>query len=178
MQQLFEKLKTDTSIRVALDAFCAERRQNLIYGITGSQKSLITAAGMSANPRPIVIVTSSNETLDQWKNDLTSFLPEKMIVDLPAADVITFTAAAKSLELSARRTNTLGQLARGESIIVLVTAEGACQKVLPKQEFLNNRVTLTNGGTVNREGVIEIIPTKSQIVNLEVNRFDHKLTVK
>lgn len=30
----------------------------------------------------------------------------------------------------------------------------------------------------NREGVIEIIPTKSQIVNLEVNRFDHKLTVK
>ena len=157
MQQLFEKLKTDTSIRVALDAFCAERRQNLIYGITGSQKSLITAAGMAANPRPIVIVTSSNETLDQWKNDLTSFLPEKTIVDLPAADVITFTAAAKSLELSARRMNTLGQLARGESVIVLVTAEGACQKVLPKQEFLNNQVTLTNGGTVNREGVIEVL---------------------
>lgn len=166
MQQLFEKLKTDTAIRTALDAFCAQGRQSLIYGITGSQKSLITAAAIAANRQTMVIVTSNNESLEQWRQDLTGFLPETMIVDLPAADVVTFTAAAKSVELSSRRMNTLGRLIRQEPVIVLATAEGACQKVLPKEEFLNNRITVTNGSAVNRENLL------ADLVQLGYERVD------
>ncbi|WP_312423302.1 transcription-repair coupling factor [Anaerospora hongkongensis] len=155
MQHLFESLQTDKTIKQALACFQARGRQSLVYGITGSQKSVIAAAGMRASKRPLVIITATNDNLEQWRTDLTTMLPDLPVVDLPAADIVTFTAAAKSLELTARRMDVLGRMARGERVIVLTTAEGAAQKVLPKQEFLNSQVTLSATGEIDRTEILE-----------------------
>lgn len=154
MKQLFEALKTDQAIRQALEAFRVQGRQSLIYGVTGSQKSLIAAAGIQASKRPVVIITSGNESLEQWRSELAAMLPEIPVLDLPAADMVTFTAAAKSMELSARRMAALGCLARGEQVIVLTNPEGATQKVLPKQEFLNSQIVLQSGSEISREDLL------------------------
>lgn len=154
MQQLVEALKTDKVINQALECFRSAGRQSLIYGITGSQKSLIVAAGVRLSKRPAVIITAGNDNLEQWRSDLHTLVPDIPVLDLPAADIVTFTAAAKSMELAAKRMEALGALVRGAPVIVLATAEGAAQKVLPRQEFLNSQILLTAEGERNRDDLL------------------------
>ena len=157
MQQLLETITTDTAIRQASESFRADSRQSLIYGVTGSQKSVVAAAGIMLTKRPTIIITATNDNVEQWRSDLTSLLPDRTILDLPAADLVTFTAAAKSLELSAQRMNALGRLARGEPVIVLAAADGASQKVLPKQEFMNSQISLAVNNTISRNEFLETL---------------------
>ncbi len=154
MRTLFAALYEDTALRQAQTALAVANTQSLVYGITGAQKSVLIAAAFQQAARPTVIMTASHETSELLRTDLMSLLPEVTVVELPAIDIVTFAAAAKSVELAARRMDVLSRMARGENIIILATAEAAMQKVLPKQEFLNSRVTLTRGGAVKREELV------------------------
>lgn len=154
MLTLFAALYEDKALRRAQAAFAANA-QTLVYGITGAQKSVLIAGAFQAAPRPTIIITASHEATEALKNDFAALLPDIPVVELPAIDIVTFAAAAKSIELAAKRMDVLSRMVRGEKIIVLVTAEAAMQKVLPKQEFLNSRITITGGGIVNREDLIQ-----------------------
>lgn len=151
MKPLFELLQNDKAVQNAIAAYGAANKQNLIYGVTGSQKSALLAAAFSHKPRPAIIVTASSEGLEQLRSDLTALLPGVTIMDLPAIDIVTFTAAAKSVELAARRLEVLGRLLRGERLIVLAAPEAVIQKVMTRDEFLNSRISLTAAGTINRD---------------------------
>ncbi|MEG6586194.1 transcription-repair coupling factor [Dendrosporobacter sp. 1207_IL3150] len=155
MNKLFEVMANDAALRKAIDSYNGEIGQSVVYGITGTQKSAVIAAAYYRNPRTTVVVTGSNEGLEQLRSDLTTLLPETIVIDLPALDIITFSAAAKSVELAARRMDVLGRLVRQEKIIVLVTAEAAVQKGLSRQEFENNRLNLAVGIEIAREQVLE-----------------------
>lgn len=157
MQNLFDAMKADAAVRKAIAAFEGLRRQNMIYGITGTVKSAVLAAGYYYAPRPTVIVTTGNEALEQWRSELTTLLPPAEILDFPAADIVTFTAAAKSVELAAKRMNVLGRLADGSSAIVLTTIEAAVQKVIPKEGFLGQRICLTAGQQLNLTDTIGLL---------------------
>ncbi|XER04857.1 Transcription-repair-coupling factor [Sporomusa rhizae] len=155
MLTLFAALQEDKALQRAQAAFAAATAQSLIYGLTGAQKSVLVAGSFQASARPTVIVTASQEAAEILRADFAALLPEVPVVELPAIDIVTFAAAAKSVELAAKRMDVLSRMARGEKIIVLVTAEAAMQKVLPKQEFLNSRLALTSGGPINREDLIQ-----------------------
>lgn len=151
---LFAAAEGDLSVGAAVNAYGAVQKQSLIYGVAGPQKSLLLAAAYQRRPRTMAVITANHEALELLRADLTTLLPQAAILELPALDIVTFTVAAKSLELSARRMDVLGRLARGENVIVLTTAEAAIQKVMPKQEFLNSRLTLARGEILNRDEVI------------------------
>ena len=155
MNKLFEAMATDAALVKALDSFHAQEQQNVVYGLTGSQKSAIIAAAYDKSPRSTVIITGSNEGLELLRTDLSTLLPDVMVVDLPALDIVTFSAAAKSVELAARRMDVLGRMVRKEKIIVLATAEAAIQKGLSRQEFENNRLNVAVGLETTREQVLE-----------------------
>ncbi|BBB91231.1 MAG TPA: transcription-repair coupling factor [Methylomusa anaerophila] len=154
MLTLFATLRSDQQLRLAEKAYAAKCKQTLIYGVTGSQKSALIASAYQAAPRPTVIVATRSEGTEKLKSDLMAFLPETPVYDLPALDIVTFTVAAKSMELAARRMDVLSRMARGEKAIFIAVAEAAVQKVLPKQEFLNNRMSLSRGEMVAREELI------------------------
>lgn len=155
MNKLFEAMATDAALAKALDCYKAQGQQNVVYGLTGAQKSAIIAAAYHKNPRATVIVTGNHEGLEQLRTDLGTLLPDAVIVDLPALDIVTFSAAAKSVELAARRMDVLGRLVRQENIIVLATVEAAMQKGLSRQEFENNRLNVAVGIEITREQVLE-----------------------
>ncbi|CUH96484.1 hypothetical protein P22_2574 [Propionispora sp. 2/2-37] len=154
MKKLFDMIKTDTSIVQAITGLTAAEGQSLIYGVTASQKSLMLSAAFKAMPRTMVVVAGTHETIDQLERDLSTLLPDVEVVEMPVVDVVNFTVTAKSTELFARKMNVLGRIARGENIIVLVTAQAAIQKVPPRREFLNSRLTLGVGEEVNREQLL------------------------
>jgi len=154
MNSFFQVLRKDQTLARAVDAFRAEKRQSLIYGITGTQKSALLGAAYCATPRPTVVITAGREALEQLRLDLSTFLPGVTVVELPPQDIITFTAAARSVELAALRMDVLSRLTRGEDAIILVSAEAAVQKVLPRQDFIHNRLTVVSGAILNREQML------------------------
>jgi transcription-repair coupling factor (superfamily II helicase) len=166
MLTLFAALYEDKALRQAQTAFSSASGQRLIYGVTGTQKSVLIASAFQAAARPIVIIAANHETVDMYRSDFAALIPEVPVVELPAIDIVTFAAAAKSVELAAKRMDVLSRLARGEKVIVLATVEAAMQKVLPKQEFLNSRITIQHNSVITREDLI------SSLVEFGYERVD------
>lgn len=157
MQKFFEAIKADPAVKSAITAFAGPQKQNMIYGVTGTVKSAVLAAGYFYSPRSTVIITGGNEALEQWRSELIAFLPETEILDFPAADIVTFTVAAKSVELTAKRMNALGRLADGSPVIVLTTIEAAAQKVVSKDDFLSRRISLSVNQTMSLTDTIGLL---------------------
>ncbi|MBP2634324.1 MAG: mfd [Firmicutes bacterium] len=151
---LFSALPEDKALRQAMAAFAQPNGQGLIYGVTGAQKSVFLAAAFQAARKPTVIIGATQEAVDVFRNDFATLLPEVSVLELPALDLVTFSAAAKSVELAAKRMDVLNRLARGEKLIVLATAEAAMQKVLPKQDFLNSRISIHHDSVISREELV------------------------
>ncbi|MBP2650773.1 MAG: mfd [Firmicutes bacterium] len=154
MEELFKASSRDANFGQAVDVLCEKDGQSLIYGITGTQKTVLLAAAQVKKSRPLVVIAAGREALEQIKTDLTTLLPQTVVLELPAQDIITFSAAAKSVELAAKRMDVLSRLVRGEKVIVLAGVEAIAQKVLPKQAFINNRVTVINGQQIARDQLL------------------------
>lgn len=155
MEKLFEVLMTDPTMMKVVDCFGLENDQSLVYGLAGSQKAAVIAASYEKHPRTTVIITSTNEAVQLLKDDLTMLLPEEAILELPALDMVTFSAAAKSIELAARRMDVLGRLIRKEKIIVLAGAAAAIQKGVSKREFERSSLSLAMGMVLERDEILE-----------------------
>ena len=155
MNKLFEIMKQDPGMKRVIAVSQLTVSQSQIYGVTGVQKSALLAAAYQSAPKPTVIVTGNHESVEQLRADFVTLLPNTLVLELPALDIITFTAVAKGVELAARRMDILGRLIRGENIIVLATPEAAMQRVLPREHFENNRITISNGSEMIREDLLE-----------------------
>ena len=166
MTTLFSACSADPQIALAKSAICADSKKTLVYGLTGSQKSLLIAAAYKDIPKQTLIVTQNQETLEKLNSDLVSLLPNEKILTLPPLDIVTFAAAAKSIELSAVRLDVLSRILRGEKLIVLAESQSVMQKMPRKQDFLNSRISLSYGETVNRELII------ASLVNFGYERVD------
>ncbi|HWR40083.1 MAG TPA: transcription-repair coupling factor [Patescibacteria group bacterium] len=151
---LFDAAAADPSFQDVLNVCGALKKHSVIYGVTGSQKHLLLAATYRKRPRTMIVVTAYQDGLEQLRSDVTTLLPGVAVVELPALDIVTFTVAAKSIELAARRMDVLGRIARGESLIVLTTTEAAIQKVIPRQDFLNSRLNLVRGASIQRDSLV------------------------
>lgn len=155
MDKLFKIMQIDQGIKRALVTYGMKNGQSQVYGVTGVQKSALLAAAYQSGSKTMVIVTSNYEAVEYLRADFATLIPEAIVLELPVLDIVTFTAAAKGIELAARRMDVLGRILRGEKVIVLATAEAAMQKVLAKEDFENSRITIKNGGEVIREQLIE-----------------------
>lgn len=154
MQPLFDAIQTDKALQQALAACTAANKASLIYGLTGTQKSVLLAAAYHKKPRATFIITVSGESLSQLKSDLVTLLPEAPVLELPALDFVTFSVTAKGLELTAQRLDIYSRLLGGEPVIVLATAEAIMQKAPPKEELVNSRVSFAAGGIVQLEKLL------------------------
>lgn len=166
MNYLLDALCQDKSFARAITAYAANHAQTMIYGLSGSPKSALIAAGFAASPRATLIIVGSTEAIDQYRTDFEALLPKVTVLDLPAADMITFSADAKSIELAAKRMKVLSALAVGQPVIALATAEAAMQRVLPLSDFLTNRMVLSDQGLIDRDNVL------SELVRFGYERTD------
>ena len=155
MKALFAALLQDTSVSRIQECFGRKQAQSFVYGLAGSQKHAVFAACYDRQPGTMVIVTHSHEALADWREDLTSLLPEVPVLELPETDLVNFSAAAKSVELSAKRMDVLGRLMRKEPVIVLARAAAAVQKGISKQEFERLSLHMKIGDVLPKEQLLE-----------------------
>ncbi len=150
-----------------ISAFTTKGQRSLIYGVSGTQKSVLLAAAFSSEPKPTLVIIDDREKLDIWKADLTNLLPNYDVYELPITDVVNFTAEAKSLETSALKMNILSRLVDGQPIIVLALVEGAVQKVMGPSSFLNSRIRIQYGQSIHRDDLV------ADLVKIGYERVDH-----
>lgn len=155
MKALFEAIQQDTGVRRAVECFGKKHGQSLIYGLSGAQKHAVFAAACEASPQPFIILVHEKEALEAWRENLSFLLPGRRVVELPAADVVTFQTAAKSVELTAKRMDILGRLLRKEPLIVLALPTAAAQKGLSRQAFERLSLRLSVGEEIGRDTIIQ-----------------------
>ncbi len=159
MKALLEAVQTDEAVRRAMDCFGRAQGQSLVYGASGAQKHVVFAAAYVKNPRPWVILVHDRDALEAWRENLTFLLPGRMIAELPAVDVVTFQAAAKSLELTARRMDVLGRLLRKEPVIVLALPSAATQKGMSRRAFERLSLHVAVGDEIGRDALLRRLST-------------------
>lgn len=160
MNDLLSTVMDDSSIQEMYTCFQREKGEAFIYGIAGSQKRCCLASCVAKNrasgiKNPVIIITHDTQQLVEWQEDLKSLLPEENICSLPVMDMVDFSAAAKSTELMAKRMNILGRLVRNEPVIVLASAQAACQKGMNKQDFQRISLTVKLGDEIERQNLVE-----------------------
>lgn len=166
MRKILDLLTADGAVEQAKSCFAGINKQAVVYGIAGSQKAALVAAAYQDKPRFTVIITSTPDASYQLQNDLRLFLPDTDILELPSMDVASVNAAAKSIELAAKRMEVLGHIIRGENMIVLAAAESAVQKGLSKQEFERASIGVRLGMRIEREEML------TQLVQLGYSHTD------
>lgn len=166
MNNIFDLIAADQDIKRVIDSYGNKGHQTWVYGITGSQKTTLLAAAYRRKPRPAIIIAATRQNCEKYSSDLATLLPGVEVLEYPSADIITFTAAAKSVELQARRMDILARLTAGESIIVLASAEAVMQKTLPRQEFEKCRINLIINTMIKPEEL------SAQLVSFGYERVD------
>ena len=154
MKALFSALENDPSLAEVIDKFNKKNGQTFVYGLNDSQKRAAVAAAFAKNARPLVIIVPEREALDEWREDLSEMLPGVPLLELPETDTASFSTAAKSMELSAKRMDVLGHLLRHETVIVLARAAAAVQKGISCQEFMRLSLPLKIGDVISRDELL------------------------
>ena len=154
MNALFTAMLQDGALQRLRNYTQGEPAEALVYGLGGSQKHAAVAACYAALPQMMAILCHSQETLSDWKEDLSLLLPEVPVVELPEVDTFEVKAAAKSQERAAKRMEVLGRLMRGEHVIVLSTTAAAVQKGMSRSEFARLSLPLRMGDVLPREDLL------------------------
>ena len=150
MHKVLEAALNDEAIREAAKKFL-KRGEFLLYGLAGSQKIMMAAAGYTLKPRPTIILVSGREKISEWRDDFTELLPGVEVVELPELDLIDVQASAIGVERQAKRLEILARLLRGEKFIVLASAMSAVKKDFSRQDFLKLQLRVEIGQSLSIE---------------------------
>lgn len=150
MHKILEEALRDEAIGAAAKNF-SKRGEFLIYGLAGSQKIFMAAAGYALKPRPTIILISGREKIQEWQSDFAELLPGVEVVELPELDLVDVQASAVGVERQARRLEILSRLLRGEKFIVLASTVAAVKKDFSRQDFLKFQLRVEVGENLSRE---------------------------
>ena len=165
MKKILETLLKDEQIKDIAENF-SRRKEFLIYGLSGVQKVAVVAAAYKKNPRPTIIFFDEREKISDWKNNLSEFLPNVEVVELPEVDLFPIRAEISGLERFAKRLEIFSRLAQGENFIVLSSATSAVKKDFSAENFSDAKISLKVGQNFSQENLI------SRLINFGYERTD------
>jgi len=111
------------------------KKEQLIYGLTGIQKTLVTAAiAHKMNKSLLVICDGSKRAKEVW-DDLVYLLPNFEVLYFPALEVIPYEVLAQSAEIQRQRLQVLASLAQGKTTVVVCPIEALAKNLLPPDLF-------------------------------------------
>lgn len=149
MEQIFESI-CKSSLMQKIINLSKTPGQNLVYDLNESAKHTVFAALYNKNPRPLVIITSSDESVKLWRENLQSLLKNIQIFELPELVNFEVEGATKSAERENIRMNILGKIIFNEPIIVISSIKAIAQKSITKQEFNLNSLNIEIGDVISK----------------------------
>ncbi|MCF6322548.1 MAG: transcription-repair coupling factor [Rhizobiaceae bacterium] len=152
---------TDSTIAKLTDIF-EENLPTQFGGVPGGYLPLVISQ-MLLQVRAksgLVFIAADGRQLDEIHAGLGFFAPNQRIIELPAFDCLPYDRVSPSLEISAQRIATLGELARntgsqqeGKPLLVLTTANALVQRQVPVAQMAKQVLDLVPGKAISMEEV-------------------------
>lgn len=100
-----------------------------IYGLSGSQKAVVTACAVQDHEGPVFVVVPNRASRQAWQEDLAVLCPNRPVYEVPLVDRAMVDSTAQSMEGQGRLMEVLGRLLARERCAVILTPEEAGQFV-------------------------------------------------
>ena len=113
-----------------------------ISGLSEGRTAPLLSVISKESGRPVFIITSSQQRAKGLFEDLSFLAGEKEIILIPEDEKIFLNYEAKSRGFLEQRLKGVIKLAEGRSCIFIASASSALRKIMPKEEFVKNSVTL------------------------------------
>jgi len=175
-------------------------RQQIIFGLTGSQKAFVAAGLLEHTGSAAMILTPGEQEASILADDLSSLLPDKTILHFPAFQLMPYQILAAGRETMDARLRVLESLGAGEPVVVVSTLEALLRRLTPPEKFYARGIKLSVGDVMDpgdlkinlvdigyercemvegrgqfssRGGILDVFPTSERPVRMEF--FDDQL---
>jgi len=109
---------------------------NLIYGVSGSQRSAVAAFLAQQQQKDLLYVAENTQKIQEIIDDLQFWLPDYRIYYFPALDVLPFEVLAQSRETRWQRLETIQGLLFAQGPVAVVTTVEALRKTLQDPSYI------------------------------------------
>jgi len=160
--------------RRVTDALRGGAREQLVYGLTGSQKSFFLAHLMMTTDRPVLVITGHLSQAGRIREDLRTLVPGREVDVFPGIEILPFQVVAHSPELFADRLRVLDRLAgaagegrgAGAAPVVIAPVGGLLPRLMPRERFNAACLELRWGDRIDLERLVE------RLVGMAYERVD------
>lgn len=154
MNGIFQRLTTTEEYSNVIAATSRGKREQLLYGLTGSYKSFVQAAIVDDLQVSCIIVSAHAVQAEQTFADMQAFLPGDQVLYFPVQDIMPYAVDARSQEITARRLAVLERLSRGTASVVITPVEALLSKLAPCNEFTERSIYLQVGERIKRDALL------------------------
>lgn len=127
---------------------------HLVYGLTGSQKSLLAALLSQEEQRPLLYLVENPQRGKEVFDDLLNLLPEEPVQYFPALDLLPFEVIAQSHETQQKRLEVLQALVLGKKSLVITTLEALSKTLMDPRIFKEGIISLRIGQRVRIDDLL------------------------
>ena len=124
--------------------YFTQNSQDLLTGISASQKALTIAGLVWDQPQKILIISYSNNQANRLAQDLDSLLGSDYVAYFPSNQLLPHEEAYEP-EVTAQRVEVLGRILQQERLIVVTSWEALQRRLIPPANFLGFVITLRLG---------------------------------
>ncbi|WFA05380.1 transcription-repair coupling factor [Bacillus sp. HSf4] len=132
-------------------------KEQLLAGLSGSARSLFTAALSKESGRPLFLITHNLYQAQKITDDLTGLIKDQPVLLYPVNELISSEIAVASPELRSQRLDVLNRLASGESPIIVAPAAAVRRMLPPVEVWRNSQVHLETGREIDPEKLIQTL---------------------
>ena len=128
-----------------------KNKTNHIYGVTGSQKSILATLLLKIQKKPLLYIAESVLRGKEIFDDFCNLFATHEVQFFPALDSLPFEVLAQSHETWYQRLEVLEGLLTGKTKVVVTTWEALSKTLMPPQVFQKALVNLAVGQRVDLE---------------------------
>lgn len=128
--------------------------QDMVTGISGSQKALAAAALLRTYEQAIIIVPDQKDIF-RWEEDLAFFAPDWEIHPFPLVEEAGFQVTFAGTERLRDRMQSLRLLMGKGKTVILASSVEAAQKIVSPLKLSDHALTFSMGQEVEREELLE-----------------------
>jgi transcription-repair coupling factor (superfamily II helicase) len=152
------------------DGLARARSEQLVSGLSGSQKSLYVAALFRSislrRGMPLLVVTHSSWEADRLRTDLLSLLPPDQVQLFPALETLPHEEVSRSVELTRERLTVLDSITTGKSVLVVASVQALSERILPSSQLFGRAVE------IDMDSRVDLADFGGRLVQLGYERVD------
>jgi transcription-repair coupling factor (superfamily II helicase) len=146
------------------------RSEQLVNGLSGSQKSLYIAAlfweRMQEDPAPFLLLTYSTYQAERLGTDLITLLGTEYVQLFPALETLPHEEVTRSFELTRDRMTVFDRLAGEQPVLVVTSIQALSEKLIPKEAMFADLVS------IDMESRVDLTELGAKLVRMGYRRVE------